>query len=83
MSGKGQAPIKLKTGSSLETEGTAANVATNTAAMEALRSATVDGKDIRPRTTTTEHLSASDAIIHGAFKSGSLMVAAGSRHIVR
>lgn len=77
MSGKGQAPIKLKTGSSLETEGTAANVATNTAAMEALRSATVDGKDIRPRTTTTEHLSASDAIIHGAFKSGSLMVGGG------
>lgn len=72
----GQAPIRIKTGNALDAGETTSNVATNTAELEAMR-ANIDGKDVYPNTVGTEHLSAANAIIHGAFKSGSMMVGSG------
>jgi hypothetical protein len=72
-----QAQIAIHEGNALDSTENLSNVATNKATVAALKAANVDGKDICPRTTTTEHLSAADAIIHGAFKSGTMLVGSG------
>ena len=73
----GQAPIRIKTGNALDVEDTTSNVAINQAMMEALSAPDIDGKDVYPNYVGAQHLSAADAIIHGAFKAGSMMIGAG------
>ena len=77
----GQAPIRIKTGNALDVEDTTSNVAINQAMMEALSAANIDGKDVYPNYVGAQHLSAADAIIHGAFKAGSMMIGAGGVNI--
>jgi hypothetical protein len=72
----GQSQIRIKTGNALDVVETTANVAVNKAELSAM-AANIDGKDVYPNTVATEHLSAANAIIHGAFKSGSMMVGSG------
>jgi hypothetical protein len=74
--GTGQGPIKIQTGNALDVADTTSNVATNKAELAAL-AANIDGKDTYPNSVKTEHLSAADAQIHGAFRSGSIDVTSG------
>ncbi|MCL5736926.1 MAG: hypothetical protein M1274_15375 [Actinobacteria bacterium] len=75
--GTGQSQPRIQAGNALDTSETTSNVGTNKAELEALRAASVDGRDIYPKSTQTDHLYATDGVFQGYMKAGALAVGSG------